>query len=154
MAADWLKHLTHVASFVEDDSALKAAQLILDHIFSDHGLILNIVYNKVLFLISRFQHFFLRLLETKETLSFPYRPGIYVTTETLSRKLEELIDLYADFYKLNWNTYLTEFAVAYKFSVQTLISFTPNYFSYGQHPRIVPQDALGFKNHAAENFFS
>ena len=149
--------LTKMGYFIPYRETFKApdfAQLMFQHIFSQHGIPLECISDRGSVFISNFIQTLYKLLDTKQKLSTAYHPQTDGQTERLNQTLEQYLRCYCNYMQNNWYELLHTAQFAYNNSIQSTIKVTPLFANFGRHPRmhITNSDSIQSASESAEIF--
>lgn len=130
--------LTKMAIFVPTSTSMDAAelaQLYVTHVFSKHGLPLNIVSDRGSEFTSRFWRSATTLLGIDLQLSTAFHPETDGQTERVNQVLEQYLRLYADYQQKEWAKLLPLAEFAYNNAPHSTTGVSPFFANLGYHPR-------------------
>jgi len=131
---------TKWAIFIPTITRLNApnlAELLIQHVVSQHGLPKSIVFDPGSKFISRFWRQLTDELGIKLNLSTAYRPQTDGQTERVNQVLEQYLRVFASYNQDNWSTLLAQASFAYNNSRHAATKLSPFYANFGYHPRWV-----------------
>ena len=138
--------LTKWAVFVPTTTRLTSpglAELILQHIVSQHGLPHDIVSDRGSKFVSKFWRHLTELLGIKLNLSTAYHPQTDGQTERVNQVLEQYLRVFTSYNQDDWSTLLGQASFAYNNSVHKATKVSPFYANFGYHPRWVDEISPG-----------
>ncbi len=130
-----LSKMILILSIKEDITAPEVAMKFQEHVYRNHGLSFKIISDRDSFFISKFRKAHFKSLGTKLAPSTAYHPQTEGRSEIAHRKVEEMIRVFANYWKDNWADKLVDFEVTHNSAVNCSTLCTPFYANYGIHPR-------------------
>jgi len=129
---------TKFAYFLPAKLHLKApdvADLLLTHVYRNHGLPRAIISDRDGKFTSNFWESLLDKLDIRAMMSTAYHPATDGQTERINRVMVDMIRCFCDKHLSNWDKLLIPLEMAYNDSVSSSTRHTPFYLNYGRHPR-------------------
>jgi hypothetical protein len=117
----------------------KLAQLIIDHVISQHGVPVSIVSDRGSKFTSRFWRYVTAKLGIELRLSTAFHPQTDGQTERVNQVLEQYLRFFSDDNQSNWSDKLGVASFVYNNSVHSATGFSPFYANFGYHPRWVDE---------------
>ncbi len=130
--------LTKMAIFIPTSTSLTSedlAQLYIQHVFSKHGLPLNIISDRGSEFTSRFWRSFTSLLGIELKLSTAYHPQTDGQTERTNQALEHYIRVYTNYQQNDWVLLLPLAEFTYNNTTHSTTTVSPFFANYGYNPR-------------------
>ena len=127
-------------------SAAEMATIFMDHVFTKHGMPLNLVSDRDPRFTSEVWECFMKALGTKLKRSTAYHPQTDGQTERTNRTVEQTLRQYVGPRRDDWDLKLPVVEFALNNSVSASTGFTPFQLDAGRHPRtpmalLVPEQA-------------
>jgi hypothetical protein len=149
---DRLTKMVHFRPCSTKDSAVKAAQNLLDSVVKLHGVPLQIISDRDTKFTSAFWDELLRLMGSARAMSTAFHPQTDGQTERMNRVLENMLRHYVNAEQDNWDQALplAEFAINNSWS--ETVQATPFFLNYGQNPNTPASVLTGSTVPQAEGF--
>lgn len=130
--------LTKWSIFVPTSTRLTSpqlAQLIIDHVISQHGVPESIVSDRGSKFVSKFWKHVTDKIGINLRLSTAYHPQTDGQTERINQIVEQYLRCYGSYLQDDWSTWLGLASFAYNNSIHSATNFTPFFANFGYHPR-------------------
>jgi transposase InsO family protein len=137
-----IDRLTKWAIFVPTTSRItsaKLAELLLDHLVSQHGLPTTIVSDRGSKFTSKLWRYLTGRLGISLRLSTAFHPQTDGQTERVNQVLEQYLRIFTSYNQDDWSTLLSQASFTYNNSQHSAIKTTPFYANFGYHPRWVDE---------------
>jgi hypothetical protein len=146
--------LTKLAIFVPTTTSLSArglADLFVRHVFSKHGVPVDIVSDRGTKFTSAFWSSLSAALGIKQNLSTAYHLQTDGQTERVNQVLEQYLHLYVNYDQDNWAALLPLAEFAYNNAPHSSTNMSPFFATYGYHPTLDIAPRLARAGSAAEH---
>ena len=133
--------LSKMALFIpttDDIDAPGLAKLFLLHVFSKHGVPLDIVSDRGSEFTSRFWRALSKLLQFKLNFSTAYHPQTDGQTERTNQIVEQYLRIYCSYQQDDWSSFLPLAEFAYNNTSHSATQVSPFFANKGYHPSIQP----------------
>jgi hypothetical protein len=133
-----IDRLTKWAIFVPTTIRLNApllAQLIIDHVITQHGVPESIVSDRGPKFVSKFWRHVTDKIGIDLRLSTGYHPQTDGQTERVNQILEQYLRCYGSYLQDDWSTWLSLASFAYNNSTHSATNFSPFFANFGYNPR-------------------
>ena len=130
--------LTKWAIFVPTHTRIgsaKLADLLLEHLVSQHGLPNNIVSDRGSKFTSHLWRYLTTTLGISLQLSTSYHPQTDGQTERVNQVVEQYLRIFTSYKQDDWSTLLPQAAFVYNNSRHATTGVSPFYANFGYHPR-------------------
>ena len=130
--------LTKWAIFIPTTTKLNSAQLadlVIDHVFTQHGFPTSIVSDRGTKFTSRVWRAINKTLGTQLKLSTAYHPQTDGQTERVSQVLERYLRVFVSYKQDDWSKLLQRAAFSYNNSIHSAIQMSPFLANFGYSPR-------------------
>mmetsp|Transcript_11 Transcript_11/g.18 ORF Transcript_11/g.18 Transcript_11/m.18 type:complete len:343 (+) Transcript_11:2918-3946(+) len=134
--------MTHLIPMTKSATAVDVFRLLLQHVFSRHGVPIDVVSDRDPRFTSHFWKEIFQLLNTKLSMSTAFHPQTDGQTERMNQTVEQVLRHYLNPQQTNWDTCLPFVEFALNNSVNVATGHTPFFLNYGFHPRIPFQQAF------------
>ena len=131
--------LTKEAHFIptrSTDTSRDLAQQFRDHVFRLHGFPSDIVSDRGATFTSSWWIEFLKLIDTKPSLSTAFHPESDGQTERLNAVLEQYLRCFIDYLQDDWVDHLATAELSYNTAHHSAIGMSPFFASRGYQPRL------------------
>jgi hypothetical protein len=118
------------------DSAHDLAQQFITHVFSKHGLPLDIISDRGTTFVSQFWKELCNSLGVRTKLSTAYHPETDGQTERVNQSLEQYLCVYINYMQDNWWELLSLAEFVYNNTVHSSHGLTPFFVNKGFHPTL------------------
>ncbi len=133
---DRMSKMSHFIPTVKTCTAETVAQLLMDHVFTKHGLPRSIISDRdPRFATSKFSQQLWKLTGTQLCTSTSYHPQSDGQTERFNRIIEQTLRMYVQPHGRDWDKILPMCEFAVNNNHHTSIGTTPFYLNYGYHPK-------------------
>jgi hypothetical protein len=136
VVVDRLTKMAHFIPLSGTATAQHVAQLFYDHVWTKHGISLNIVSDRDSKFTSQTWERLCELWPMSRSMSTAYHPQTDGQTERTNRTLEQMLRNYVAPDLSNWDQLLAPAEFAYNNARSASTGFTPFYLNYGRDPRI------------------
>lgn len=134
--------LTKWSIFIPTDnriSSARLAELLIDRVFSQHGLPNSIVSDRGSTFVSKLWRYITEQLGIDLRLSTAYHPQTDGQTERVNQVLEQYLRIFTTYNQDDWSSLLPHASFAYNNSIHSATKLTPFYANFGYHPRWVDE---------------
>jgi transposase InsO family protein len=134
--------LTKWATFIPTTARIKAkdlAEVLMDNVFSLHGLPSTIVSDRGSKFTSKLWRYLTGRLGVDLRLSTAFHPQTDGQTERVNRSLEGYLRIFVSYSQDDWSKHLSLAAFAYNNSLHSATKSTPFFANHGFHPRWVEE---------------
>lgn len=114
------------------------AKLFLIHVFSKHGVPVDIVSDRGSEFTSRFWRALSKLLNIKLNFSSAYHPQTDGQTERTNQIIEQYLRIYCNYQQDDWSSFLPLAEFAYNNASHSATQVSPFFANKGYHPLIQP----------------
>ena len=118
------------------DDAKEFAKLFLQHVFSKHGLLADIISDCGSLFVSEFWQELCKHLQIESHLSTAYHSQTDGQTERVNQSLEQYIQIYCEYDQDNWYDLLPLAEFTYNNSPHRSTGVTPFFTNKGYHPKL------------------
>ena len=120
-------------------SVAGSAQMMLEHVFSQHGLPESIVSDRGAKFVSQLWIYNTNKLKIKHNLSTACHPQTDGQTDRVNQNLEQYLRVFSTHNQDNWTVILSQASLAYNNTLHSGISFSPFYAISGNNPQWVEE---------------
>lgn len=118
----------------QDTTSEDLAQLLIDHVYSEHGLPRKIISDRGSVFVSNFTRALMDKLGIQGNPSTAYHPQTDGLTERYNQELKSYLRLYVDYHQTDWVKFLKTAQFSYNNTIHSAHGHTPFYASTGRHP--------------------
>ena len=138
VVVDRCTKMIHLIPCLDTLDAVGFAQLMQDHVFSKHGLPLDIVHDRDRRFTGNFFKSVCEHLNIHQSITSAYHPQSDGQTERMNRTVEQVLRAftadYGLFHQRDWDSVLSMVEFAINNSVHAGLKHTPFFLNTGQHP--------------------
>ena len=130
--------LTKWAIFISTKTTLTSSQLaelLVEQVFTQHGLPESIVSDRGSKFVSKFWRYVTSRLNIGLRLSTAYHPQTDGQTERVNQILEQYLRVFTSYNQDDWSSLLSQASFAYNNSLHSSTKYTPFYANFGYNPR-------------------
>src|SRR5438046_6161613 len=139
VCVDRFTKMAHFCPIKSNVTAEQTAQLYLQHMFKNHGLLGNIVSDRGTQFTSKFTRRLLELCEIKSNKSTAFHPQWDGQTERVNQVLEQYLRIFCDYQQNDWYQLLPLAEFVYNNAQNASTGVSPFCANYGYHPRSSPK---------------
>jgi hypothetical protein len=126
--------MVHLIKCDEHVNAVEFQQLMQDHVFSKHGLPLDMIHDRDPRFTGHFCKSVCNLLKLHQSVTSAYHPQSDGQTERMNRTIEQVLRAHAAQYSEEWDKNLSMVEFAMNNSVHAGLKHTPFFLNFGLHP--------------------
>lgn len=137
VVVDRLTKRAHFLPMSVKDDVDMIAQLLMDRVFSQHGIPESIFSDRDIRFVNRFWAFIMKSFGIVLHMSVAANPATDGQTERVNKIVEEMLRHYVGSQRAPWDWALSAVEFAYNNAYQASIDTTPFYADLGYHPRFL-----------------
>lgn len=118
----------------QDITSEELAQLLIDHVYAEHGLPRRIISDRGSTFVSQFTRALMDRLGIQGSPSTAYHPQTDGLTERYNQELKTYLRLYVDYHQTDWVRFLKTAQFSYNNTIHSAHGHTPFFASTGRHP--------------------